>query len=89
MQDGNPATRAALHNFYESYFPLPSSFELPAGRRNAHQYIDDLRRADAAQWRAVAAALALVAALGAALAAVRPSENAWFPPLPFSPKSRE
>eukprot|EP00276_Gloeochaete_wittrockiana_P022415 CAMPEP_0184363474 /NCGR_PEP_ID=MMETSP1089-20130417/139932_1 /TAXON_ID=38269 ORGANISM="Gloeochaete wittrockiana, Strain SAG46.84" /NCGR_SAMPLE_ID=MMETSP1089 /ASSEMBLY_ACC=CAM_ASM_000445 /LENGTH=231 /DNA_ID=CAMNT_0026703977 /DNA_START=13 /DNA_END=704 /DNA_ORIENTATION=- len=32
-----------LHNFYNSLFPLPSSFELPPGKRNEFLYIDEIR----------------------------------------------
>jgi hypothetical protein len=52
-QCGRPARRLltgrvaqiklALHELYEWYFPLPSSFELPPGQENAHLYIDELR----------------------------------------------
>ncbi|KAK5580536.1 hypothetical protein RB653_000556 [Dictyostelium firmibasis] len=32
-----------LHGFYDSLFPLPSSFELPPGQFNNFQYIDDFK----------------------------------------------
>jgi len=33
----------ALHELYEWYFPLPSSFELPPGQENEFLYIDEIR----------------------------------------------
>jgi UDP-N-acetylglucosamine-lysosomal-enzyme len=35
--------RALLVDFYESFFPTPSQFELPSDYRNRYLYIDELR----------------------------------------------
>jgi len=35
-------TLAIIRRFYENLYPLPSSFELPEGRANAHLHIDEL-----------------------------------------------
>jgi UDP-N-acetylglucosamine-lysosomal-enzyme len=36
-------TLALLHEFYQTYFPLPSPFELPDGQTNGYRYIEDWR----------------------------------------------
>jgi len=38
-----PQITWALHELYEWYFPLPSSFELPPGQENEYLYIDEIR----------------------------------------------
>ena len=47
---------AALHNFYEAFFPIRSQFELPTGFRNRFLHISELR-----EWRAEQAKLLSVA----------------------------
>jgi len=32
-----------IHDFYESFFPRPSAFELPVGEYNRFMYVDELR----------------------------------------------
>lgn len=39
----DPRLLTALRDFYISYFPKPSPFELPPGKRNPYLYIDELR----------------------------------------------
>ena len=43
MKEAPPSVVALLHDFYESYFPKPSAFELPPGQTNPYLYISDLR----------------------------------------------
>lgn len=40
--DPDPRVFRALRNFYESYFPKPSPFELPYGETNPYLHYDDL-----------------------------------------------
>ena len=42
MEAAPPETRKALHDFYESLFPLPSQFELPEGETNPILHFDSL-----------------------------------------------
>ncbi len=58
-----------IADFYMSYFPLPSPFELPPGESNPFLYIDLLREHKHQQKRSFAAVVALVA-LGAACLAL-------------------
>lgn len=45
MQDLAPAqVQSVLHRFYESFFPLPSQFELSPGQVNPVLYLDPLRK---------------------------------------------
>jgi len=43
MRHPSPELVQALEDFYESFFPLPSQFELPRGSHNAELYIQPLR----------------------------------------------
>ncbi len=36
-----------LYEFFESYYPIPSPFELPEGQINTYRYVEDYRRAHA------------------------------------------
>jgi len=38
----NPQVIEVMHEFFKTYFPWRSSFELPEGRLNQYQYIDDM-----------------------------------------------
>ena len=49
----------ALHNFYESFFPVRSQFELPAGFRNRFLHVSELRA-----WRQSQAHLLMLARAG-------------------------
>lgn len=58
MQEVNPQLDEALAEFYTSFFPYPSQFELPAGERNPTLYVDEYRAAFAAtatreMWRPI------------------------------------
>ncbi len=41
------ATPQVLYEFFESYYPVPSPFELPEGQHNTYRYVEDYRRAQA------------------------------------------
>jgi len=47
MNHSNPESRSVvkvLHQFYESFFPIPSAFELPAGQHNKYLHVDDYEK---------------------------------------------
>lgn len=75
MKDAPPRLQKLLRDFFESFFPLPSPLELPAGQRNPSLYVQPLR--EARQARLVLRVAAAIGILVLAAVAVSTSFTWW------------
>ena len=62
---------AVLRDFYESYFPKPSPFELPEGQSNPALWLDELPRVDASSSSRFLLATVVLCMVALALAVTR------------------